>query len=133
MMIIVIIKYHAINEYICYSSCLDIPGGLYIYELKDNSCSTTKPTTNCEYFYIKENGIIKCAELVDCKNINYFYLYNFECKRKCDDINYKLSIVLHIDSLNIPFFKCFDTPEDCLTSLVGETTRIYYNRKYRQC
>ena len=55
----------------CYASCSDVPGGDYIYEGKsDNKCYKLKPSSDCEFFYTKVNGIKKCAKLNDCVEVS---------------------------------------------------------------
>ena len=127
--------YYAVGSKVCYPSCLDIPGGVYKYEYRDNSCSTTEPndSTNCPYYYIKSNGIIKCAIADDCRDLNYFYLLGDECKKTCEDFYYKLDITLRIASDDVPFIKCFLTPSECQQSGIAGVALIYYNAKLRQC
>ena len=47
-----------VNKYICFSSCSEIPGGEYKYELnkKCYKSSTDVPSDTCEYYYFKANG-----------------------------------------------------------------------------
>ena len=71
-------KYHAYDKYLCYSSCLEIPGD-YKYELKstnDYICYTQyddilSASTNCPYYYIKDDGIKVCQSETECKEKNY--------------------------------------------------------------
>ena len=77
--------YYPLGEYICYASCRDIPGDyLYRYEFRNNSCTPTKhtiPSDDCELFYIKPNGLARCAIPKDCRDLDYLYLLEYECKK----------------------------------------------------
>ena len=122
--------YHANGGYICYPSCRDIPNDLYKYEL-GNVCHKTKPSHDkCPYYYIKSNGIIKCVQISECKNLFYFHLLGDECKSKCEDFYYKYNDTEIIPGENVPFMRCFSTPTECYNN-IGALT--YYNKKLRRC
>ena len=81
--------YHLDNEYICYPSCKEIPGGDYKYELEQTNdiktCHDTIPSS-CLYYYMKRDGSLKCLESSDkCLEMNYNYLLGRECKSECND------------------------------------------------
>jgi len=99
--------------------------------MRDNSCRKDPVTilTNCHFYYIKKNGITKCAELMDCTFIHYLYLRGNECKKECEDIYYKFNAT----SLGLPgFTKCYATTDECLTAITPRAP-IYYNTKYMLC
>ena len=99
----------------CYSSCLEIPGGEYIYEV-DNSdegnqnyiCYSSVPTTNCVVYYQKNDGIRKCTTIPDCVGKNKNYIINKECKDNCDGY-YQIEIEIEGTSTTLSYFKCFET------------------------
>ena len=118
---------------------MDIPGGIYKYELSDNSCTNTAislPDTvnNYDYYYTKSNGVIKYVKTIDCKNLNYLYLVNKECKSSCDDSLYKMNVdkVISSPSTTAQFTVCFPQASDCLTERISSDP-IYYNRNLKKC
>ena len=84
-----------VNQYICYPSCINIHNGEFRFQKTDNSCSNFKPNTGCDYYYVKSDGVFKCASATDCKNVNYFYILDSECKNICDIIHKKLDNFLN--------------------------------------
>ena len=120
------------NKNICYPSCLDIPGRNHIYLLDDNSCITETErtsynedsitTNDCEVYYLKSDGVRKCSTPQGCKDLGYDYLKNDECKKQCDETDYKLD--------GTPLVKCFSSPSECLE---GATGSVYYIIKSRKC
>ena len=125
------------TSFICYPSCLDISGGNYKYLLDNNLCTNEIPSNGCDYYYIENNDIIKCAGLQDCKNKDYLYLNGNECKKICDDNYYKLEVNMPITSTeNHLFNKCFLTPADCFSEANNPTNtipNIYYNNNLKKC
>ena len=76
---------YAFGIFTCYSSCKDIPSGDYIYEVRDNTdnnnkCYRTKIGITCNYYYKKNDGVLKCVERNDCINMNYKYIIGTECR-----------------------------------------------------
>ena len=59
------------STFICYPSCKTIPGGSYQYGSKDFKCTIEKPSTDCDYYYSKEDGMYQCATAADCKRLGY--------------------------------------------------------------
>ena len=120
------------STFICYPSCKTIPGGSYQYGTKDFKCTIEKPSTDCDYYYSKEDGMYQCATAADCKRLGYLFLDDNECKMSCDEGSYKLSISLPInDDRNIfqTFQKCFASPFECMNGL----TKIYYLMDLKIC
>ena len=122
------------NKHVCYHSCADIPGGEYIYEGKnDPICHNTHPTTGCEYYYVKLDGVRKCTTLADCVNnnnninqpIKRNYIINKECKESCDGY-YQLEKTWESPA----YIECFDTVEKMVNSNLG----IHFcDTKLRKC
>ena len=122
------------NNHVCYHSCADIPGGEYIYEGKnDPICHNTHPTTGCEYYYVKLDGVRKCTTLADCVNnnnninqpIKRNYIINKECKESCDGY-YQLEKTWESPA----YIECFDTVEKMVNSNLG----IHFcDTKLRKC
>ena len=101
------------------------------YEFRNNSCTPiphTIPSNNCDLFFIKPNGIVRCAIPKDCRNLELFYLLEYECKKKCDDYYYKLDDTFLIDSVNVPFYRCYLGPSYCLAYLQDKEhkTKLYF-------
>ena len=123
----------------CFPSCKDIPGGNYKYELSDNSCTNTEITTfpstdsithvQYDFYYRKNDGVIKYVATSDCQNLNYIYIEGNECKRNCNNNYYKLEV--EIDSNT--FIKCFSEPSGCLTGRTNSDNKIYYNQNLKKC
>ena len=132
------------NKNICYPSCLDIPGGTYKYELKDKSCTNQEinlPYSDIDthiyydYYYEKNNGVIKYVEAIDCKNLNYMYIVGDECKRNYNNDYYKISVIItlsHDNAATSIFIKCFADPSDCLNARI-EDSPIYYSNNLKKC
>ena len=104
---------------ICYSSCAEIPG-YYRYEKIDETgvsvktCYQTKPTSNCEVYYQKADGVFKCINKNDCINIlKYKYIFEDECRMNCDDF-YKIEYEDE-ETPTLKYIKCFDTLEAALS------------------
>ena len=120
----------------CFPSCKDIPGGNYKYELSDNSCTNTEITTfpstdsithvQYDFYYRKNDGVIKYVATSDCQNLNYIYIEGNECKRNCNNNYYKLEV--EIDSNT--FIKCFSEPSGCLTGRTNSDNKIYYRKRH---
>ena len=135
-------KYHKSNGYICYPSCLDIHGGNYIYEYLDSSnnsyicyddtSSPISPSGNCPYYYLKSDGSKQCQTAKECKDKNYIYLINNECRDRCDEY-YKLEIDIVIDSVVTTFINCFETTTNCYNYDNSNDEPIYYFEKNRRC
>ena len=124
--------YHKNGGNICYPSCLAIPNGIYKYEQMDNTCISTPitlPTSNYDYFYVKNDGVVKYVKASDCKDSNLLYILGRECKIKCDDHYYTKEV--SISGLSTKFTKCFPTPNDCFDGV--SSGKIYYNEKLRIC
>ena len=125
---------------ICYPSCLDIPEGIYKYELSDKSCTNVEislPHDNdgtriYDYYYEKSNGVIKYVKASDCENINYKYIVGNECKRNCEDNYYKIDFTISISGTDKTFTKCFSQPSQCLSAITG-TSVVYYNQNLKKC
>ena len=123
-------------QYICFSSCKDIPGE-YIYELNDKLCTNTEITTlpstldgnTYDYYYKKSDGVIKYVSANDCQTMNYKHLLGFECKKDCGDNYYKLEVTIDTNT----FTKCFSEPNECLGGRVSDSNKIYYNQKVKKC
>ena len=129
------------DKKICYPSCLDIPAGIYLYELSDHSC-TNVAITNLEgngynFYYTKSDGVIKYVKAVDCKNKNYLFILGDECLNKCDESYYKIEVEYDISETTSPinqkFIKCFSTPSECLDTKSSTTSIIYYNEGLKKC
>ena len=122
--------YHKDDETICYPSCLSIADGSYFYEFSDKTCKNDDD--DCGYHF-QENGVIKCfgTSLTECKNKNYMYLIGEQCASSCDNNKYKYE-----DNTALAgsiFIRCFDSPNDCLTNINPNPTRIYYNTNLKFC
>ncbi len=129
------------SQYVCYSSCAEIPGGAHIYE-KGNVCYDSLPQNDadCAYFYIKANGGKQCASKVECVNKNYKYFIEdrsrqgYECRENCDGY-YKMEVTESMDinndntNENIKINKCYDSKEKALS----DTNVKYYNIKSKLC
>ena len=97
------------TDKICYSSCLEIPGGEYIYEVFSSPtyiCYTSTPSSNCDFYYKKNDGIRKCTTKSDCVANNKNYIINKECKDSCDGY---YQIEMQETSPSINYIKCFET------------------------
>ena len=124
---------------ICYPSCLDIPEGIYKYELSDKSCTNVEislPHDNdgtriYDYYYEKSNGVIKYVKASDCENINYKYIVGNECKRNCEDNYYKIDFTISISGTDKTFTKCFSQPSQCIGAVTGSV--VYYNQNLKKC
>lgn len=121
--------YHKEDEKICYPSCLSIPNGDYIYEFDGNICKNSN--TDCDYYYFKNDGVIKCISAEKCKNDNNIYLIGKQCSRGCDDY-YKYEDIISGKT----FFRCFLNPNECLSYFnepLDSTTKVYYSKKLKKC
>ena len=124
---------------ICYPSCLDIPEGIYKYELSDKSCTNVEislphdsdGTRIYDYYYEKSNGVIKYVKASDCDNINYMYIVGNECKRNCEDNYYKIDFTISISGTDKTFTKCFSQPSQCIGAVTGSV--VYYNQNLKKC
>ena len=135
-------KYHKQNGYICYPSCSAIPDGNYIYEYLDSTdnsyiCyddtnSPINPSGDCPYYYLKSDGTKQCQTAKECKDKNYIYLINNECRDRCDEY-YKREIHISIDSVVNTFIKCFETTNECFSYDNSNNEPIYYFEKNRRC
>ena len=115
-------KYYADN--ICYPSCKDIPGGIFIYEKHDNDvyqCSNSESICS-NYYYTNIDGIKRCVDSTeDC--IDKHYLLGKECINTCP--GYKLKDTISPETL----YRCFNNLEDCL--VINDVS--YYNINSKQC
>ena len=85
-------KYHAMGGQICYKSCAEIPGDIYIYELigiNDYKClkkTDINDLPNHYIYYPKGDGtMILTMYENDCKDNGYNYIYEDECRNNCDN------------------------------------------------
>ena len=129
------------SQYVCYSSCAEIPGGTFIYE-KGNICYDSPPSgdVNCAYFYIKANNDKQCASKPDCVNKKFKYFIedssrqHYECRENCDGY-YKMEVEESMDIDNngvnedVKLTKCYDSKEKALL----DTQVKYYNIKSKLC
>jgi len=118
--------YHAVSQYICYSSCAEIPGGQYIYE-NGHVCHITQPTVpDCPVYYIRPDGKTICATKSYCINtLNYKYFVGNECRDNCDGF-YKLET----NDGTFDYTKCFESLTDVLKAGNGV---MAYNIKDKLC
>ena len=117
--------YHKEGEKICYPSCLSIPGGQYIYEFDNNICKASEE--ECNFYFIKNDGVRKCIDAQKCKDDNNVYLIGKQCTKGCDDY-YKYEDTSLISEST--FLRCFLTPDDCQNYF---NTKVYYNKKLKKC
>ena len=111
-------------EKICFSSCKEIPGGEYIYEGTNKICYYSDP--NCEAYYKKADGILKCSSISDCVTNNKKYILNKECRDNCDGY-YQLEIIEATHS----YIKCYETLN---TILSDESANVKFcDTKLRRC
>ena len=98
---------------ICYSSCVEIPDGQFIYESGDGPdflCYDSTSEIVCDNYFTKSDGTRRCTNMDYCINvIKYKYFLGKECKDSCDGY-YKLEVT---DSAG-PYTKCFDSITDVL-------------------
>ena len=123
-------KVRAKDGQICYISCDQIPGGQYIYE-SDNICyqNYADIPSNCDYYYIKPNGIKQCTTQAECINENIFlYFVDKECRENCDGY-YKYEDSVIISGTTKKYYKCFESKEKALS----DNNCIYYNIKSKLC
>ena len=123
-------KVRANDGQICYISCDQIPGGQYIYEL-NNICyqNYADIPSNCDYYYIKPNGIKQCTTQAKCINENIFlYFVDKECRENCDGY-YKYEDSVIISGTTKKYYKCFESKEKALS----DNNCIYYNIKSKLC
>ena len=127
--------YYANSGKICYPSCKDIPGGGYKYEVEDSNhaieCYKTQQAS-CNYFYLKQDGILKCLTHTDeCENMKFKYILGKECTNDCGDY-----FTLEDEpfsgnpstSSSYKYIKCY-TKDDCLNSSPGGVGALYFNTK----
>ncbi|MBO6244567.1 MAG: hypothetical protein J6O41_08450, partial [Clostridia bacterium] len=145
-------KYYPDNAKDCYPSCLDIPGGNHIYEIKDTTTYTTALPTNhiiykcyntipgnCDYYYISSDGTRKCTTITDCYNKGYTYIVGQECKNKCESDYYKLDyefvITVGESTAQKPFVICLQTIDDCKLYGTASTASapLYFHEKSKKC
>ena len=118
-------KYRANDGKVCYSSCAEIPGGDYIYELNYICYKTNPGSGTCDYYYIKLNGAKQCTTLSGCTSNNYNYIIGNECRENCDGY-YKLE-----PRGSNSIFYCFETIDDILNDNVHNIK--FYNVKSQLC
>ena len=110
--------YYISGGTICYPSCKDIPNGNYIYEDKINNICYDSEPTDCEHYYKKVDGVLKCTTQSDCITKNYKYFIGKECRDNCDGY-YKL------EEVGINYITCFDS----ITNALSKSNVNYYNLK----
>jgi hypothetical protein len=89
------------KDYICYSSCKDIPGN-YIYEFEFNcynsdiSFLNTDNAGNSQYYFYEESGIYKYFKIDDneelikvCSSRGLYYLKENQCVKDCPSEEYR--------------------------------------------
>ena len=130
--------------YRCYPSCLDIidryegigEPTVYKYTDSEGNCYENKPDNNCNFYFSLSDGVKKCAELAECKALNYFYLYNNECIPKCEDNFYTMEKTYPVGLESVTFWKCYPSPNDCLIGEINDgnvISKIFYNKELKEC
>ena len=120
------------NLAICYPSCKDIPGNIYLYSNKVDRKNICYKNFNCGNKYYYRNGDhTKCIEpgksiipnygeidnyILECRKQNYNYLKGKECVQNCNEkTDYKIEPIKTIYHGITTLGKCCSTP-DCDTN-----------------
>jgi len=87
------------KKYICYPSCKDIPGNIYIHQYGFKCYKETQSTPPNDYstYYYIESGIYKYFKKIgndeppveDCLKLGLYYLKDKECVKDCSSDEYK--------------------------------------------